>query len=278
MKAVILEVQAGRVKAGQPAEVRLDSNPDRVYKGDRSSSLGRVFRVKSDSQPAIVFDAVIDLSESDPQLMRPGMAAGVNITISSKSERPAGAGGRDRLPREGRRPCGKRAAFPEDLTPVTLGARSGGHGGDPERARRRGIEVVIRSGGPGGGTMRTRDLGGRAAPGRGLLAAACGGPGGEAMAGMNVRRGTFEIVIPAFGELQAAKSTPIVVSPESRFGLQTIAWMAPEYLGGQERRRRHPAGQHASCRSCCGPKKPRWPSSTSRSPKRRSSSRRKRTT
>ena len=46
---------------------------------------------------------------------------------------------------------------------------------------------------------------------------------------MNVRKGTFEIVIPAFGELQAAKSTPIVVSPESRFALQTVAWMAPDY-------------------------------------------------
>jgi len=62
-----------------------------------------------------------------------------------------------------------------------------------------------------------------------ILAAACGRPGATAVANMNVRRATFEIVIPAFGELQAAKSTPIVVSPESRFALQTIAWMAPEY-------------------------------------------------
>jgi HlyD family secretion protein len=83
MKAVILESQAGRVKVGQNTEVRLDSNPDRVYKGT-VISLGRVFRVKSDSQPAIVFDALIDLTESDPVLMRPGMAAGVDIMISSK--------------------------------------------------------------------------------------------------------------------------------------------------------------------------------------------------
>ncbi len=62
-----------------------------------------------------------------------------------------------------------------------------------------------------------------------LLAAACGPPGGAAAANMNVRKGTFEIVIPAFGELQAAKSTPIVVSPESRFALQTVAWLAPDY-------------------------------------------------
>jgi RND family efflux transporter MFP subunit len=49
------------------------------------------------------------------------------------------------------------------------------------------------------------------------------------VATLKVRKGPFEIAIPAFGELQAAKSTPIVVSPESRFSLLTIGWMAPEY-------------------------------------------------
>jgi multidrug efflux pump subunit AcrA (membrane-fusion protein) len=44
---------------------------------------------------------------------------------------------------------------------------------------------------------------------------------------MTVEKGSFEIVIPAFGELQAVKSTPIMVPPQVR-GRQTIAWMAPE--------------------------------------------------
>jgi HlyD family secretion protein len=61
------------------------------------------------------------------------------------------------------------------------------------------------------------------------LAAACGRPGSASVASMSVHKGTFEVLIPAFGELQAAKSTPIVVPPESRFGLQTIAWTAPDY-------------------------------------------------
>jgi hypothetical protein len=61
------------------------------------------------------------------------------------------------------------------------------------------------------------------------LAGACGAPRGADVASLKVRKGAFEIIIPAFGELQAAKFTPIVVSPESRFALQTIAWMAPEY-------------------------------------------------
>lgn len=62
-----------------------------------------------------------------------------------------------------------------------------------------------------------------------VLAACCGRPGGAVVANVNVRKGTFEILIPAFGELQATKSTPIVVPPESRFSLQTVAWMAPDY-------------------------------------------------
>ena len=124
MKAVILEVQAGRVATGQSAEVRLDSNPDRVYKGV-VLSLGRVFRVKSDSQPAIVFDALIDLSESDPGLMRPGMAAGVDITISSKEnvlQVPEAA----IVYQENRLAVWKKGVFSEELIPVTVGARSSG--------------------------------------------------------------------------------------------------------------------------------------------------------
>ncbi|HYA48394.1 MAG TPA: HlyD family efflux transporter periplasmic adaptor subunit [Burkholderiales bacterium] len=124
MKAVVLEVQAGRVAVGQPAEVRLDSNPDRVYKGV-VSSLGRVFRVKSDSQPAIVFDAVIDLSESDPGLMRPGMAAGVNITVSSRK-------GVLQLPEaaivygDKGAAVWRKSVFSQELAPVKTGDRSAG--------------------------------------------------------------------------------------------------------------------------------------------------------
>ena len=59
--------------------------------------------------------------------------------------------------------------------------------------------------------------------------AGCARPASSAMAVLQVQKADFEVVLPAFGELQAAKSTPIVVSPESRFALQTIAWMAPEY-------------------------------------------------
>ena len=148
VKAVILEVQAGRVKVGQPAEVRLDSNPDRVYKG-QVTSLGRVFRVKSDSQPAIVFDAVIELSESDPGLMRPGMAAGVNITISSKDnvlQVPDAAV----VYREKGAAVWKKGLLSSELTSVTLGARSSGMV-EILTGLAQNDSVVIRSAGVGAG-------------------------------------------------------------------------------------------------------------------------------
>ena len=148
MKAVILEVQAGRVKVGQPAEVRLDSNPDRVYKGE-ITSLGRVFRVKSDSQPAIVFDAVVDLSESDPGLMRPGMAAGVNITISSKDnvlQVPEAA----IVYREKGAAVWKKGLLSSELTPVVLGARSSGMV-EIQSGLAQNDSIVIRSGAAGAG-------------------------------------------------------------------------------------------------------------------------------
>jgi RND family efflux transporter MFP subunit len=83
--AVIPEPKAGDVKVGLAAEIRLDSNPDKVYNG-KVKELGRIFRTKSHDQPAMVFDAVIEVKDPDPELMRPGMAASVEIIVSSKKD------------------------------------------------------------------------------------------------------------------------------------------------------------------------------------------------
>lgn len=82
--AVIPEPEAGKVKAGLDVEIRLDSNPDRIFNG-KITSLGRIFRTKSAEQPSIVFDASITIKDPDPEKMRPGMAAGVDIIVSSKT-------------------------------------------------------------------------------------------------------------------------------------------------------------------------------------------------
>lgn len=88
--AMVPEPDAGRVRAGQRAEVRLDVNPDRLFLG-RVTELGRVFHVKSRETPSLVFDAEIALDAPDPDLMRPGMAAEVTILPDADA---AGASGK----------------------------------------------------------------------------------------------------------------------------------------------------------------------------------------
>jgi HlyD family secretion protein len=75
--------------------------------------------------------------------------------------------------------------------------------------------------------MRFRIMGPCLAAAMGLLIA-CGEAGKTDVADMKVTKEDFRIVIPAFGELQAVKSTPLVIPPTSYFGRQTISWIAPE--------------------------------------------------
>jgi HlyD family secretion protein len=122
--AVIPEPEAGKVKEGLDVEIRLDSNPDRVFKG-KVETLGRIFRTKSHDQPAIVFDVTIDILDSDPELMRPGMAAGVDIIVSSKENTlqvPESAV----VYHEKGLFVRKKSFLAKKMVPVTLGVRSGG--------------------------------------------------------------------------------------------------------------------------------------------------------
>ncbi len=121
--AVIPEPEAGKVKEGLTVEIRLDSNPDRVFNG-KIKSLGRIFRTKSYDQPAIVFDVIIDILNPYPELMRPGMAAGVDIIVSSKEnilQVPESA----IIYHEAGLFVRKKSFFGKKMTPVTLGVRSG---------------------------------------------------------------------------------------------------------------------------------------------------------
>jgi HlyD family secretion protein len=122
--AVIPEPEAGKVKEGLAVEIRLDSNPDRVFKG-KVKTLGRIFRTKSRHQPAIVFDVTIDILDPDPELMRPGMAAGVDIIVSSKDNAlqvPESAV----IYHEDGLFVRKKSFIGKKMVPVTLGARSAG--------------------------------------------------------------------------------------------------------------------------------------------------------
>lgn len=83
VEAFIPEPQAKNVKTGQAVEIRLDSNPERLFNG-RIRELGRIFHTKAPDQPAMVFDAIITIEKPDAETMRPGMAAGIDIIIASR--------------------------------------------------------------------------------------------------------------------------------------------------------------------------------------------------
>lgn len=76
--AEVAEQDARWVEAGQRVEVRLDAAPDRVFVGS-IAELGRLFREKSAEVPKMIFEVTIRVDEPDPELMRPGMAASVEI-------------------------------------------------------------------------------------------------------------------------------------------------------------------------------------------------------
>jgi multidrug efflux pump subunit AcrA (membrane-fusion protein) len=78
VKAEVAERDAQYVKVGQQVEIRLDASPDRVFIG-RIRQLGKLFHTKSSEVPTMVFDASISIDEPDTELMRPGMAASVEI-------------------------------------------------------------------------------------------------------------------------------------------------------------------------------------------------------
>ncbi len=76
--AKIAEPDAGHVAVGQRVEIRLDAAPERLFHG-KIERLGRLFRQKSWEIPSKILDAVVSIEEPDAELMRPGMAASLEI-------------------------------------------------------------------------------------------------------------------------------------------------------------------------------------------------------
>ena len=79
--ALLVFEDHGKMWSHVQAQVRVqgaDASPERVF-GGQIRELGRLFRVKSAEVPKMIFDVTILLDEPDPGLMRPGMAASVEI-------------------------------------------------------------------------------------------------------------------------------------------------------------------------------------------------------
>jgi multidrug efflux pump subunit AcrA (membrane-fusion protein) len=78
---VALEVperESARISKGQAVSFTLDAAPDQVFRG-RVRELASVIRTRSTNQPAKVMDAIVELDNPDPDLMRPGMSVNADI-------------------------------------------------------------------------------------------------------------------------------------------------------------------------------------------------------
>ncbi|WP_299977697.1 efflux RND transporter periplasmic adaptor subunit [uncultured Pseudoteredinibacter sp.] len=78
VKTTIQEHHFSDLKLGKEVKVRLDALPDRVFQG-RLLKIGKIVRMKAHDDPSMVYDAIVELEESDPQIMRPGMAVRLEV-------------------------------------------------------------------------------------------------------------------------------------------------------------------------------------------------------
>ncbi|TKB57580.1 HlyD family secretion protein [Ferrimonas aestuarii] len=76
----IPEVEAKRVSLGQQLVVRLDASPDREFVAT-ITEISPIFRRKNQDVPVVVFDAVAQIAQPDPELMRPGMTTKVEFAL-----------------------------------------------------------------------------------------------------------------------------------------------------------------------------------------------------
>jgi HlyD family secretion protein len=140
------EADAGRVAVGQRVTLRLDAHPDDVFTG-RVRSIGGAVQSKSDNNPLKVVRVDLDLDQTDPQRMRPGMRFLGTVEIERSRTLVAPV----------------EAVFNRADGPVVYVRRGWRHTEvRPELGRRNDRWVEIRSGLSAGDKVSRRDLSGGA--------------------------------------------------------------------------------------------------------------------
>jgi HlyD family secretion protein len=78
LKAEFAEPDKAKLKQGQAVKVIFEAYPEMSYMGT-ISKLGQAFYPKSANNPKVIFDAEIELGETRPDVMRPGMKAKIEV-------------------------------------------------------------------------------------------------------------------------------------------------------------------------------------------------------
>jgi len=81
-EAFVPEVDIGKIKTGQRAEVTIDAFPDKVYTGS-IKSIGKLVRPKAWDIPNKILDIQIALDQLDISIMRPSMSVKAKVETST---------------------------------------------------------------------------------------------------------------------------------------------------------------------------------------------------
>ncbi|GAA5132630.1 efflux RND transporter periplasmic adaptor subunit [Thalassotalea piscium] len=85
LKAQILEPDSGLIMKGQRVKITLDGTQELVTWG-KITSLGKVFRDKTNQDRKRIFDAIIEFDNIDSKVMRPGMTARIEIIAKTLND------------------------------------------------------------------------------------------------------------------------------------------------------------------------------------------------
>ena len=85
VRALLSDVDDGRIQPGMKAKVTLDAHPEVDFEGT-VSSITQVAQETSPRSLRRAFTVRVDLSRTDPERMRPGMAARVRVTTGTRKE------------------------------------------------------------------------------------------------------------------------------------------------------------------------------------------------
>jgi len=83
-KLEITENNIKHIKQNQSVVIKLDSLPDKEFKGT-IKSISKVVRVKSKNQPSKILEAIVHFDEVDSEIMRPGMRLTAYINTDNSS-------------------------------------------------------------------------------------------------------------------------------------------------------------------------------------------------
>ncbi|MDN4501671.1 efflux RND transporter periplasmic adaptor subunit [Alteromonadaceae bacterium BrNp21-10] len=78
IKAEFAEPDTAKLHEGQTVKVIFEAYPESAYMG-KIAELGKAYYPKSNTNAKVVFDALIELGDSQPSVMRPGMKAKIEV-------------------------------------------------------------------------------------------------------------------------------------------------------------------------------------------------------